>query len=223
MVANAGGPGTESREALEQLCQRYWFPLYVFLRKKRFGRTEAEDLTQGFFAHLLDRDRLQIADSQRGRFRTFLLSSIENFAAGEQRRERAEKRGGKVRTFSLDFESADARFLLEPADNQTAEHLFDRTWALTVLQQTMDQLSDEYQASGKGELFEALRSQLVDPQPHAAAAIAQALSMSEGAIRVAAHRLRQRYRDRLRDLVAQTVSQPDQVDEELSALWAALG
>ncbi len=223
MVVSAGGSGAGSRQALEQLCQTYWYPLYAFLRSKHHSHHAAEDLTQGFFTHLLQRERLQIADQQRGRFRTFLLSSLENFATGHWRRETAEKRGGKATTLSLDFETADARFRCEAVDHRTPEHLFDRAWALTVLQQTMDRLATEYEANGKAHLFDALRTQLINPQPLAVASLARELSMSEGAVRVAAHRLRQRYRSRLRDHVAQTVSHVDQIDDELSMLLAALG
>ncbi len=223
MVISAGGSGSESHQALEQLCQVYWYPLYAFLRGKNHSHEAAEDLTQGFLVHLLERQRLQVADRQRGKFRTFLLSALDNFAINQWRKETAEKRGGKATVSSLDFETANARFQCEPVDNRTPEHLFDRAWAMTVLETTMQQLAADYEASGKSDLFEALRPQLTDPQSLATAELAQTLSMSEGAVRVAAHRLRQRYRTRLREYVAQTVARPDQVDEELSALLAALG
>ena len=223
MIVNAGGSGSQSQQALEQLCQIYWYPLYAFLRGRNHSHQEAEDLTQGFFAHLLERDRIQFADQQRGRFRTFLLKSLENYSTGQWRRDTAEKRGGRVTTLSLDFKSADERYQCEPVDHQTPERLFDRVWALTILHQTMDQLAEDYKSGGKSDLFDALRWQLIDPQPQSLSGVARDLSMSDGAIRVAAHRMRQRYRQRLRDMVAQTVSEPDQIDEELSMLLAALG
>jgi RNA polymerase sigma factor (sigma-70 family) len=222
MICSAGGSGIESRDALEQLCQQYWYPLYAWLRRKNHSHAESEDLTQGFFLHLLDRDRLQIADSGRGRFRSFLLGSLENFVTQQWRKETAQKRGGPVKPISLDFGDAETRYKYEPVDGETPERLFDRAWALEVLQLAIDQLRSEYESSGKAQLFDALKPHLVDNRIDPLVAIADQLKMSVGAVKVAAHRLRQKYRQRLRELVSQTVSQPDQIDDELAMLLAAL-
>ncbi len=222
MICSAGGSGIESRDALEKLCQQYWYPLYVYLRRKNYGHSESEDLTQGFFLHLLARDRLQLANSQRGRFRSFLLSSLENYAIHQWRKETAQKRGGPVKLINLDFGDAETRYKYELVDDETPQRLFDRAWAVEILQLAIDQLRSEYESSGKARLFDALKPHLVDSRIDPLVTIAEQLKMSVGAVKVAAHRLRQRYRQRLRDLVLQTVAQPDQVDDELAMLLAAL-
>lgn len=223
MICSAGGSGIESRAALEQLCQQYWYPLYAWLRHKNHSHAESEDLTQGFFLHLISRDRLQIADSRRGRFRSFLLGSLENYVTQQWRKETAQKRGGVDKPLSLDFGDAESRYNFEPVDDETPERLFDRAWALEVLQLALKQLRDEYESSGKTGLFDALKPYLVDSRVDPLVSIANELNMSVGAVKVAAHRLRQRYRKRLRELVSQTVAQPDQIDDELADLLAALG
>jgi RNA polymerase sigma-70 factor (ECF subfamily) len=222
LIVNAGGSGADARQALEQLCQMYWYPLYAFLRRDH-PREDAEDLTQAFFAHLLERDRLGIADPVRGRFRTFLLKSLQNFAIGQWRKETAKKRGGDTVIRGLDFQGADQRFHREPADSRTPEREYDRVWALTLLDETLSGLEREYEASGKAELFASLKDRLVDDTSESLADVAERLGMSLSAIKIAAHRLRQRYRDRLRHLVLQTVEHVGQVDEELTILLAALG
>ena len=157
-----------------------------------------------------------------GRFRSFLLRSLENFVTQQWRKETAQKRGGQVKPISLDFVDAETRYKYEPVDDETPERLFDRAWALEVLQLAIDQLRSEYDASGKARLFDALKPHLVDSRIDPLVAIAEQLKMSVGAVKVAAHRLRQKYRLRLRELVSQTVSQPDQIDDELAMLLAAL-
>lgn len=207
---------------MEGLCCRYWYPLYSWLRRRGNSHDKAEDLTQGFFVHLLDQERLQRADATRGRFRTFLLTSLQNFARAEHRRETTQRRGGDHVLLPLDFSGADARYRNEPIDDLTPERLFDRAWAMTMLEQAMAALRSDYNAGGKGELFEALQPGLVDHRPEFQAEAAARLQMSLGSIRVALHRLRQRYREKLRSLVQQTVDSQGDVDEELAALFQAI-
>jgi RNA polymerase sigma-70 factor (ECF subfamily) len=225
LVARAGGEATPARhEALAVLCERYWYPLYVYVRRRGQQPAEAQDLTQAFFAELLEKNRLRMADQQRGKFRSFLLSSLNHFLANVRRGTRSLKRGGGTTTLSLDFESGERRFLCEPAHELTAERAFERRWALTLLERALDKLRDEHTAAGKEALFEALKTRLGgDPEAATYGEIATSLEMTEGALKVAAHRMRRRCRELLRDEIAQTVAGPDEVDEELRDLFAALG
>ncbi len=210
----------EQHQALEALCQSYWYPLYAFLRKSH-SRTEAEDITQAFFADLLEHHRLQVVDRQRGRFRSFLLTALSNFRANWMRHQNALKRGGGRSILSIDFESADRRYAVEPVDQLTPERLFERSWAMTLLEQAIEQLERQYQSSGKQALFQELRIYLNEqPQvPHAE--IAGRLGMTPDAVRVAVHRLRQRCGDRVRQEIARTVADPGEVDDELNDLFRA--
>jgi len=225
IVARAGGSATpEQHAALSSLCESYWYPLYVFVRRRGFQTSEAQDLTQAFFAELLEKKRLQLADQQRGRFRSFLLAALSNFLANDQRRARCLKRGGRAATFSLDFEFGERRFKDEPVYSKTAEKEFERRWAMTLLDRAIGRLCDEYLAAGKQELFESLKSRLgADGDAAAYASIATRLGMSESAVKVAAHRIRKRCRQLLRDEIAQTVAGDDDIDDELRALFAAVG
>lgn len=223
MVVRAGDRQSEqSRAALEHLCQDYWYPLYAFLRRKGLKPGDAEELTQSFFAHLLDRDRLQLADQTRGRFRSFLLRSLENFMIQDWRKKAAKKRGGDKVHLQLDFEDADRRYSLEPADQLTPERLFDRKWAIRILEQVIEQLQEYYESRGKQELFQALKPGLVRQTTGSWKEIAAKLGMNEIAVKVAAHRMRQRYRDLLCELIGQTVDTQDEINQEISDLFAAL-
>jgi RNA polymerase sigma-70 factor (ECF subfamily) len=223
LIAAARDPDApEARQALAELCGLYWYPLYAYIRRRGHDHAGAEDLTQGFFAHLLERHDWAAADPARGRFRSFLLAACQHFLANEHDRATAQKRGSGRQPLSLDFADADGRYAREPAHDQTPERLFERRWALTLLEQVLAGLREEYESSGKGRLFEALKGSLGGPEvPYAA--VAADLGLSEGAVKVAAHRLRQRYRDRLRAAIAETVAGEEQVDEELRDLFAALG
>ena len=212
----------QARDALEKLCQTYWYPLYAYVRRRGYARANAEDLTQAFFAWLLERDWLGVADQQRGRFRSFLLTSISNFLANEWDKARTQKRGGG-RIVSLPFDDAEAGCVREPVDNFTPEQSFEWRWALTLLEQVMNRLSAEFARDGKAELFEALKPCLLGErtaQPYAT--LASKLAMTEGSVKVAVHRLRQRYRQLLRDEIANTVAGPEEVEEELRYLFAVL-
>jgi RNA polymerase sigma-70 factor (ECF subfamily) len=209
--------------ALGTLCQTYWFPLYAYLRRRGYDTHEAEDYTQGFFAGILERKGLKRADPKYGKFRSFLLVSLKNFLADEWDRAKAQKRGGDKKVFSLDFDTAAGRYDLEPAHRMSPEKLFERSWALTVLTRAMDRLKVESAASDKQQLFDRLKVYLTAERDAVSYRdVAEKLDMTEGAVKVAVHRLRRRYRDLVRDEIAQTVTTEAQVDEEIRDLFAAL-
>ncbi len=209
--------------ALNDLCETYWYPLYAFARRKGHERSAAEDLTQSFFAFLLEKDRLARADENRGRFRTFLLTSFTNFMTNEWRSEQALKRGGGEPVLSLDFETADKKYSVSPGDDITPEKIFERTWAMALLNQTLLQVKEHYHQTGKGELFDEIQVFLVGTSKASYKEIAERLKMREGAIKVAVHRLRERYGEQLRMQIARTLDDPTQVDDELKRLFEALG
>ena len=220
MVLRAGGDSAGAHESLEKLCGAYWYPLYAFVRRQGHGAHDAQDLTQVFFARLLVKGWLDGVARERGRFRTWLLAALEHFLINEWHRARAQKRGGGAAPVSLD-DAAEARYLREPADPMTAEKLFDRRWALTLLDRVLARLGGELADAGKAAQFEALKFCL-GGEKHAYAEVALALGMSEGAVKVAAHRLRERYRALIRAEIAETVATAEEVDGELRDLFAAL-
>ncbi len=224
VVLAAGAFGSAGcREALERLCRTYWFPLYTFLRRRGYDTHQAEECTQAFFAALLERHGLQRAGPEHGKFRSFLLASLNHFLADERDRAGAQKRGGGKEIVSLDIEEAETRYRLEPAHELTPEKLFEKSWSLTVLNQAMARLKAEFAQTGKQQLFEALKPHLPagrGPTPYKD--VAAGLGMTEAAVKVAVHRLRTRYRQLVREEIAQTVSTPEQVDEEIRDLFAAL-
>ncbi len=222
IVAARDGHSHEARQALSQLCEVYWYPLYAYIRRRGHTADQAQDLTQEFFARLLERDFLGAADPEKGRFRAFLLACCKNFLANEHDRAAAQKRGGRAPA-TLSVEGAEERYRREPAHDLTPERAFERRWALTLLDRALGRLRDEFTGRGKGGVFDGLRPYLVGdrgaPQERAAAA----LGMSVGAFKVAVHRMRQRYRELLREEIAQTVGGPDEVEEEIRDLFTALG
>jgi RNA polymerase sigma-70 factor (ECF subfamily) len=224
VVAEAGqSDSPKASQAMAQLCQTYWYPLYVYVRRKGYQVPDAQDLTQEFFARLLARNYVTGADRDRGKFRSYLLGTLEHFLAKEWRRAHAEKRGGGRPDFSLDEVDAEKRYLLEPAHELTPAKIFDRRWATTVLDQAMAHLAGECQVSGKGNLFEAVKPLLSGESADLSyAEMARLLNMTEAAVKVAVHRLRQRYGECIRAEIAQTVASPADVDEELRYLLAAL-
>jgi RNA polymerase sigma-70 factor (ECF subfamily) len=223
LVLRAGGkPGSSARAALEVLCSRYWLPLYVFVRRRVNDAHAAQDLTQEFFTRLLAKNTLAHAEPERGRFRGFLLAALKHFLANESDRARARKRGGGRQLLSLDWEQGESRYHLEPRDERTAERIFDRQWALTLLDRVVRRLQDEYLAAGKTRQFDLLKDALTGRAAVAYAAVAEELSLSQDAVRQAASRLRKRYRTLLREEVAATVAGQHEVDDEIRALFAAL-
>lgn len=224
LVLSAGRKSSPSAQAaLAELCRRYWYPLYVFARRSVANVEDARDLTQEFFVRLLEKKTLAHADPQRGRFRSFLLTSLKHFLSNEWDKAKRHKRGGGRSTISLDFAARDAELAFEPAHNCTPERLFERHWALTLLDQVLGALRAEYAAADKEELFECLKGSLAAQASAATyASTAARLGMTAGAVKAAAHRLRKRYRELLRAEVAQTVAEPADVEDELRDLFAAL-
>jgi RNA polymerase sigma factor (sigma-70 family) len=211
----------QARSALAQLCQAYWYPLYSFVRHRGHSAHDAQDLTQSFFAHLLEKQALEQVNRDLGRFRTFLLASLKNFLANEWDKAHAHKRGGACTIVSLDAERAESRYGLEPSHGLTPERQFERQWAMTLLERVLAALRAEYHDAGNGALFDELQAALTgQPEPHSV--MANRLGRSEGAVKVAVHRLRRRYRELLREQIAATVGATD-VEDELRHLLAVLG
>ena len=225
LVVSAGSDSSpEGRAALESLCASYWYPLYAFARRGGAEAHAAQDLVQGFFAELLEKDWIRQADRGRGRFRTFLLAAFRHHASHEREKARALKRGGGRKVLPLDFETGEGRYQLEPADERTPERLFERRWALTLLDAALARLREEHERSGRLDLFEALRGTLVAGGASSPwAEVGAKLGMTEGAVKVAAHRLRRRYREVLRRAIGETVADPSEVDDEIRHLMESLG
>ena len=225
IVLAAGQPSApDARDALATLCQDYWYPLYAYVRRRVRDPNQAQDVIQEFFGRLLEKNLLVVADPKRGRFRSFLLTSLRHFLADQWDKTQAQKRGGGGELLSLDFETGESRYTLHPVDEMTPERLYDRQWAITLLDHVSLHLRQEYARAGKAEHFDQLRVFLAGRSPdHSYANAARQLNMSEGAAMVAAHRLRRRYRDLLRAEIAKTVSGPDDVDDEIRNLFASLG
>jgi RNA polymerase sigma-70 factor (ECF subfamily) len=216
--------GASADDALESLCKAYWFPLYAFVRRHGFSKEDAEDLTQAFFAKLLERRDFAGLKQENGRFRAFLLAALKNFLSNERDRAGRLKRGGNITHLSLDWQSADTQFQIADGSQIPPDAAYDREWAEALLERVISKLRDEAVAEGKAERFEQLKSYLTMGKgeiPYASAA--SALAMDEGAVRVAVHRLRKRYRELLRREVADTLADPAMVDEELAALLGAFG
>ncbi len=219
VLAAGGGDSPPAHSALETLCRAYWYPIYVYVRRKGHGPDEAEDLTQSFFVQVIAKEHLRLADRSKGKFRTFLLTMLDYFLAREWSRAHRQKRGGKFKFVSLDQETPEERYRMEPTDHATPESTFLRQWALTVLEQAMNALEQECQDQGKGKLFTELKELLSsDRDAPTYADLGRRLDMNEGALRMTVLRLRRRYGELLRHEVAQTVSQPDEVDEEMRLL-----
>lgn len=223
LVQDAHSFSDSSQNALETLCSSYWYPLYAFVRRKGVSPDDAQDVTQSFIAELLNRQSLKRAEPARGRFRAFLLGALNKFLAEWRRQSLAQKRGGGRMHFSIDWNSAEDRYLSEPAHQMTPERIFDRRWALTVLDTTLNELRKAYQSSDKSELFKAIEPYITsggDQLPYSA--IAESLNTSEGAIKVAVHRLRKKYREKLRAEIAQTVNSEADLEQEIAHLFDAL-
>ena len=214
---------TRARAALEQLCRNYWHPLYAYVRRAGHSREEAQDLTQEFFARLLAQNTVARADPARGRFRSFLLVSLKHFLANEWEKAHARKRGGGAPLIPLDFDTAETRWVQPVAPGDTPDRAFDRQWALALLEVVLGRVRKEYADSGRDELFVGLKDTLTGGRSEIPyRELAARLGLSEGAVKVAAHRLRQQYRERLREEIASTVAGPEEVEDELKLLFAAL-
>ena len=217
------GLGSACYRALSELCRNYWFPVYAYLRRKGYSKQEAEDLTQGFFAHLLEKRSYAAADPDRGRFRAFLVTALKNFVHNARDREKALKRGGGVKLIELDAGKGEERYALAAGEQLDESALFDREWALSVVNQALDRLQKEYVAEGREALFEHLRNGLVPSGPQRSQAeLALSLNLSEEAVKSALQRLRKRYRWLLRDEIAHTTVRAQDVDAEIRYLLDCL-
>lgn len=223
MVVSAGrGHSPEASRALATLCENYWFPLYAFVRRAGYAADDAQDLTQEFFARLLAQRFLTKADRRKGKFRSFLLAALKHFLADQWDRAHAQKRGGGQTVISFDSLDAETRYRLEPASDLTPEKMFEKQWALALLEQVLSRLHGELAADGKSALFEALKDTLTGVRSTTYAAIGAELGMSEGAVKVAAHRMRRRYRNLLREEISQTVASSDEIGDEIRYLLSCL-
>jgi len=223
LAAHADSPA-RARDALEQLCTVYWYPLYAFLRRSGHQPADAEDLVQGFIAHLLERRFFQAADPDKGRFRSYLLASLNHFVADAAQRAGCLKRGEGRHLVSLDAMSAERRYDLEPADPSNPEQLFERRWALTLLDTVLQRLETEAAESGRADLFRQIKGVLQGDRGGVTyAALAPQLGLSEAALTMTVQRLRRRYRELVREEIAHTVSRPVEIDEEMRHLFQVLG
>ena len=213
-----------ARKALETLCELYWYPVYAYIRRRSASADEAQDLTQEFFAKLLEKNYVATADRERGRFRAFLLTAVKHFLSNEWQKQRAQKRGGGRQPISLDWREGERRYSIEPSNEDTPEALFDKQWAITLVNHVLEMIREEFAAAGKESQFDALKGYLAGRTVDANYTKAsKSLGMSEGAIRVAVHRMRKRYRSLLRREISETVSEPGEVDDEIRRLFSSLG
>jgi RNA polymerase sigma factor (sigma-70 family) len=212
----------DSARALETLCQTYWYPLYAFVRRRVRDEHEAQDLTQAFFGRLLEKRTLADADPDRGRFRAFLLTACKRFLANEWHKEKAQKRGGGLRVLSLDFDAAAKRYSIEPSDSLTAEVLFEQQWAISLIDSVLARLRQEYVDRGCEEQFDHLKAFLSGMKTTSYAAVAETMETTQGAAKVAVHRLRTRYREMMRSEIAQTVDSPDEIEDEIRRLFEVM-
>ena len=213
----------EAQEALEGLCQLYWFPIYAHIRRKGNSAEEAADLTQAFFAHMLESEALHTLEPERGRFRSFLLTSADNFLANEYHKQAAKKRGGGRTIVSIDLRDAEGKLLRDPADGRTPERAFERSWAQALLERVFDRLRIEYEAGDKAELFARLYIFLPKGErSQSYREVGHDLRMTEAAVKVAVHRMRKRFGELLREEILQTVERPEDIDEEITRLFEAV-
>jgi RNA polymerase sigma-70 factor (ECF subfamily) len=223
VVLSAGRKSTPQAEmALEELCRTYWYPLYAYVRRQGHSKEDAEDLTQSFFARFLEKNYLEGLSNEKGRFRAFLLAALKHFLANEWDRANRQKRGGGATLLSLDWQDADTRYQIDPADTLSPDKLYDRAWAVTLLERVITRLRAENVAEGRAKSFDVLKPFLMVGKsaiPYGQAAAD--LALTEGAVRVTVHRLRRRYRELLREEIGQTLAHPQQVEEEMQALFQA--
>lgn len=225
IVARAGKlQMPDAHEALEHLCRTYWYPLYAHVRRRGYAAADAQDLTQDFFARLLACETLAAADPGRGRFRSFILTVLDRFLADEWDKSQTQKRGGGYELLSLDLAAAERRFEAETPDNTAPDQAFDRQWAMALLDAVLMQLEKEYQQKGQQDLFAALKPTLIHAhEPDSGAELATRLNLNEGAVRVAIHRLRKRYRALLEAEIDETAASPEEAQEELRHLFRTVG
>jgi RNA polymerase sigma-70 factor (ECF subfamily) len=225
LVVSAGNQTSEnSAQALESLCRTYWFPLYAYVRKRVGDANEACDLTQAFFERLLEKNYLAEVDPQRGRFRAFLITAFKHFLSKEWEKARTQKRGGGRSILSLDFRDGDARYSAEPVSHLTSEQVYERQWVLTLLARVMQRLQDEYQAAGKQKQYEHLKSFIIGEHGDTTYAnVAAIFQSTEAAMRMSAYRMRRRYRELLRQEIAETVADTADIEDEIQNLFRLAG
>jgi RNA polymerase sigma factor (sigma-70 family) len=223
VVLHAGdSPNPESESALAELCRNYWYPLYAYVRHRGHAAEDARDLTQAFFHRLLERKLLKRVKREGGKFRSYLLTALKHFLSDEWDRARAQKRGGGQSLISLDYESGQKRYAAEPVETRSPDQLYERRWALAILDKAMVQLRQDYQKMDKEALFETIQEFLPRGRSTPYSEIAEKLSMTESNVKVAVHRLRNRYRKRLREEVSQTLAEGEDAEAEIRHLFAAL-
>jgi RNA polymerase sigma-70 factor (ECF subfamily) len=223
VVLAAGRRGRpEARRALAELCEAYWYPLYAEARRRGRSAEDASDLVQGFFTRLLEKNDLAAADPTRGRFRSFLLAAFGHYLANARDSQQARKRGGGRKPISLDVAAGESRYCREAVHDETPERIYDRRWALSLIDRALVRLRDECARAGKATLFETLEPALAGDRAASYGELAESLGMTEGAVKTAVHRLRSRCGAIVREEVAETISRPEEIDEELGLLFAAL-
>jgi RNA polymerase sigma factor (sigma-70 family) len=223
VLAASGAPSSRAETALEQLCRTYWYPLYAFVRHQGHSPHDAEDLLQGFFARFLARHDFEGVDRAKGRFRSFLLAALKHYLANQWDKANAVKRGGRIEFLSLEGEAAESRFYEEPASELTPERLYEQRWACVLLERVMERLQRDFDASGKGPLFEALKTFLLgEDRSTSYADLAAQQGLSEGAVKMRVQRLRQRYQRLLREEIAHTVAGPEEVEDEIRYLFSVV-
>lgn len=222
MVLRAAGGNLEAQQAMEQLCEIYWYPLYAFARRQGYAAPEAEDLTQSFFVRIFEKEYIRQANPERGRFRSFLLTIFKRFLGDQRDRTNAQKRGGRVHHLSIDLPAAEQRYLAEPTDGWTAEKLYDRRWAITLLDRVLMELGRSFEERGKTEFFEATREFLTSPKDASYEEAAVPLGMKTETLRVAVHRMREAYRKLLEKEVKRTLESAEDFENELEVLRKAL-
>ena len=223
VLAAVGNDTTRAQDALARLCKTYWYPLYAYVRRRGYSPHDAQDLTQAFFTRLLEHNSLATVDPKLGRFRSFILMAMSHFLTSEWKKGMAQKRGGGRQSLSLDWIAAEQRFDLEPATNIAPDKLFEKQWAITLLDEVMNQLEQEYQREGKTNLFATLKGTLLGPretQPYGV--LGEKLGMNENAVKVAVHRLRKRYRELIRSEIANTLDHEQDVEAEMRYLFKVL-
>ncbi len=223
VLAAKDGTETEVRRALDFLCNAYWYPLYAYLRRHGQDPDQARDLTQAFFADLLEKHRLQSIDPAKGRFRSFLLASLKNFLLHEVEKSQTLKRGGGIRTLSMDAEGAEIRYKLEPVDTLTPDQIFERRWGLTMMERAMERLEVETASGSNPAQFEQLKGYVTGAGAETSyREVAEQIGMTEGAIKTAVHRMRTRYGRLLREEIGETVADPSEIDDEVRHLLAVV-
>jgi len=218
VVAAGDARSPDGWKALATLCETYWYPVYAFIRRSGRSSDEAKDLTQAFFAKLLEKNVVGEARQERGRFRSFLLTSVRNFVANQEEHLRALKRGGRSPHVSFEFEDGERQYRCEPVDNETPERIYERHWAQTVLDAARGLAASKFEGAHRSALFERLKPFVVGEEPPSYKDLARELDLSEGAVRVAVHRMRRQVGDCLRELIAETVEDPREIEDELRYL-----